>query len=361
MDIANIESRLKLDSGSRLVNLAASGHPDWAMLSGGFYWMVGDSDTGKTVLTVGFLAEASINPQFDGYDLIFDNAEDGAMMPIEQFYGKSLADRLQPPKLVDGAPVYSRTIEEFYFNLDDRIQAARLHDKKKKRKGKPFIYLLDSMDKLGTAYSREKFEQKKEAHEEGREAAGDYGDGKAKINSTYIRDVCADLQETNSILIILSQTRDNPAALKFQPKSVVAGGRSLKFYAQWQLWSRKAGDEFKTVHGTKRQVGIRVTVDFRKNRFSGKQWDVDLLIYWSHGLDDTGSCIDFLIQEKRIAKSDDGVLTSSDFEFKGKRAALIEKIESENMERQLRCVVTEVWKEIEEKCVVHRKSRYSRS
>ena len=93
----SMDGRLKLHSGSTLINLACSGNPDWAMLSGAYYWMVGDSSSGKTVLTVGCLAEASINPAFDGYDLVFDNAEDGAMMPIEKFYGKRLADRIDHP------------------------------------------------------------------------------------------------------------------------------------------------------------------------------------------------------------------------------------------------------------------------
>jgi hypothetical protein len=73
-----------------------------------------------------------------------------------------------------------------------------------------------------------------------------------------------------------------------------------------------------------------------------------------------GSCIDFLIEEKRI-KKDGAKLTAPDFDFEGKRAALIEKIEEEDMFRHLRCIVTEVWKDIERRCVVHRVNKYKKA
>jgi len=347
----NLEGRLKLHSGSTLINLACSGNPDWAMVSGGYYWMVGDSSSGKTVLTVGCLAEASINPAFDEYDLVFDNAEDGAMMNIEKFYGSRLAGRIQPPRMVDGMPVYSRTDSDFYFNLEDRIRAV------KKKKGRPFIYLLDSMDSLDTYYAEDKFQDRKKEAEGGPKAAGDYGDGKAKTNSTHLRRVVADLRDTGSILIILSQTRDNINATMFQKKTTYAGGRALKFYAQWQLWSSIAGDINRTVNGNRRQVGITAKISIEKNRLSGKEWTVRIPIYWSHGIDDVGSCIEYLVTEKRFKESD-GKLTAPDFDFSGKREVLIDQIEAESLEAQLRCIVTETWKTVERKCSVDRKSRY---
>lgn len=348
-DFAN---RLKLSSGSTLINLACSGHADWAMVSGAYYWLVGDSSSGKTVLTLGVLAEASINPAFDGFDLIFDNAEDGALMPIEKFYGKRLLDRIQPPSKDGDEWVNSHTIDEFYYHLDDRLKAA------KKKNGRPFIYLLDSMDSLDTEYAEEKFQASKKAHESGKEAAGDYGDGKAKINSTHIRRVRAELQETNSILIILSQTRDNPAATRFQKKKVSAGGHALKFYAHWQLWSSIKGDLKKSVNGQDRQIGIIAKISVEKNRISGKEWVVEIPIYWSYGIDNIGSCIDYLVTEKKFKAKDGGIIIAPALDFEGKRALLVEKIESENLEAVLHGIVEETWKDIESRCSVQLKSRY---
>jgi hypothetical protein len=350
----DIENRLKLSSGSTLVNLACSGNPNWAMISGGYYWMVGDSSSGKTVFTMGFLAEASINPAFKDYDLIFDNGEDGALMPVEKFYGARLVKRLQPPAVKDGEPVYSRTVEDFHFNIDDRIE-------KSKKSGKPFIYLLDSMDSLEIDEEEVKFQALKRAVKKGKrgEVAGEYGGvPKAKMNSQRIRSIRRGLRATNSILIILSQTRDKIGATKFQKQKTHAGGHALKFYAHWQLWSNVKGDVTKYVNGKERQIGIYANVSIEKNRISGKEWKVTVPFLWSHGLDDMGACIDYLLDEKRWS-ADNGVITAEDFKFKGKREELIEKIENDNAEKELRCIVVETWKTIEHGCHVKRKNKYA--
>lgn len=325
------------------------------MLSGGYYWMVGDSSSGKTVFTVGCMAEASINPQFKHYDLIFDNTEDGALMPVEKFYGPALAKRMQPPRVVDGQPVFSETVEQLFFHLDDRLEKAE-------KTGKPFIYLQDSVDSLDTKYAEEKFQEKKTEDRGGKKAAGDYGDGKAKIISQSLRRVVGRLRKSGSILILLSQTRDNPAALAFQPKKVVAGGRALKFYAQWQLWSSLGKEIKKEIHGTERQIGITSRISIEKNRLTGKEWVVELPIYWSFGLDDVGSCVDYLCDEKRFkidAKNKSMITECADFNFKGKREELIQKINNENLESELRNIVTETWKEVEQACTVKRKNKYT--
>lgn len=347
------ERRLKLSTGSTLLNLACSGDASYGMLTGRYYWMVGDSSSGKTFLTLTSMAEAAINPEFDGYDFVFDNAEDGALMDVEKYFGPGLANRMIPPaQSEDGGPKHSTTAEEFYFFLDDRIQSV------KNGKSKPFIYLLDSMDALSTTYEGKKFEEKKKASRKGTDAKGDYGDGKAKLNSTYIRRVVAELRDTNSILIILSQTRDNIDAGMFEPAKTNAGGHALKFYASWQLWSSVGARLTKEVNGNTRQIGVISKIAIKKNRMSGKEWSVEVPIYWSFGIDDIGSCVDFLLAENKWEKNKSGVIVASDFEYSGRRDDLIRHVESEGLESELRELVQEVWKDIEKKCVIDRKSRY---
>ena len=68
-DIESIKRRLAsrrkdppatgLSSGSVLINLACSGDPDYAYRTGGYYFYVGDSASGKTLLTWYALAEAA--------------------------------------------------------------------------------------------------------------------------------------------------------------------------------------------------------------------------------------------------------------------------------------------------------------
>jgi hypothetical protein len=352
--LRDIETRRKLSSGSTLLNLACSGYPNWAAISGRYYWMVGDSSSGKTFWTLTFLAEASINPDFDNYDLIFDDVEGGALMNVEKFFGPKLARRLQPPRVdEEGNPLYSEVVEDFYFNLDDRFQQSA----KTKR---PFIYLLDSMDALDTKYSGEKFQERKKAARKGTEAKGDYGDGKAQLNSRWLRKACSKIREHDCILIILSQTRDNMDAGMFEEQSISAGGRALKFYTGWQLWS-SIGARLKTeVEGNTLQIGIMSRLKIKKNRLSGKEWQVSLPIYWSHGIDDIGGCVEYLLEWKHWEK-DRGVITVPEWNYKGKIDQLIKKIEDEDLEVELRDIVADVWREVEKKAtdaVPSKKNKY---
>ena len=334
-----------------MLNLACSGDPDWALESGKYYWMVGDSASGKTFIIMTILAEASINPEWDGFDLIFDNVEDGALMDIEQFFGKKLKDRIQSPKMEEGVPRNSRTVEEFYFNLDTRLKAA------KKKNGRPFIWMLDSMDALSTKYEGEKFQEKKVAFEKGTEAKGDYGDGKAKINSTYIRRILQDLREANCTLLILSQTRDNIDADRFGPQTVHAGGHALKFYATLQLWSEVGTKIKKEVNGKERQIGMTSRIAIKKNRITGRESTVYVPIYFTHGIDDVGSCVDFLMEEKKFQKDGNRIVVEK-WGFKGFREALIEKIQDESLEEDLKDLVFVAWRQIENEMKVSRKKKY---
>lgn len=342
---------LKLSSGCTILNLACSGHADYFILSGMFYLMVGDSSSGKTFLTLTALAEASINKKFDNYDLIYDNAEDGALMDVEKFFGKKLATRLKPPKSNSNDPVYSDTIEEFYFNMFDWIESS-------KKTNRPFIYLLDSFDALSSKYEGEKFAEARTASRKGKKPTGDYGDGKAKVNSRWIRRVRQGLKKTNSILIGLSQTRDNVGGGMFDQKSTMAGGRSLKFYAAWQLWSSVGQTLKKEVNGKERQIGITARIKIKKNRLSGKEWTVEIPIYWSHGIDNIGSCIDYLVDEGHWKKAG-AVISAPDLKFEGRRGILLDKIETEKLELDLHSIVEDVWKDVERQCAVPMKNKYN--
>jgi len=54
-----------LSTGSTLLNLACSGRVNGGFLKGFYYFIVGDSKSGKTFLSLTCLAEASINKDFD--------------------------------------------------------------------------------------------------------------------------------------------------------------------------------------------------------------------------------------------------------------------------------------------------------
>lgn len=336
-----------ISTGSTLLNLACTGYPERGFAKGHYYFIVGDSISGKTWLSLTCLAEAAINPNFKNHRFIYDNAEDGALMDIERFFGKQVFNRMMSPNMFDDdRPSCSTSVEEFYFNVDDAIKS-----------GFPFIYILDSMDSLSSESESDKFDKTKKAHREGKDSPGSYGDGKAKVNSAMLRRVIGrPLEESGSILIIINQTRDNINALPFQSKKTRSGGHALKFYACLEIWSSVAGKIEKTVKGKRRQLGIESKVIVKKNRITGRERTVIIPIYHSFGIDDVGSCVDFLLDEKYWKKGDE--IKAKGLGIKGSKKKIIKLIEQNGLEKDLRELVSEVWNEIEDLCTIKRKKRY---
>jgi hypothetical protein len=303
------------------------------------------------------MAEAARNPACNNYRFIYDNAEDGALMDIVKFFGKKVADRMEPPRTVNGKPVYSETIEDFYYHLDDAC-----------KEGEPFIYVLDSMDALSSEDESKKFDQIKkharkdkqkqqEDEEKGKQPKGSYGDGKAKKNSQYLRRFRAFLTDSGSILVIISQTRDNIGAGFWEPDKTRSGGHALKFYAAVEIWTSVRKEISKKINDKNRQLGIIATCHLKKNRITGKHRRVDVNFYHSHGIDDTGTMVDWLIEEGHW-KETKGVIVADEFQFKGRTEKFIKKIESENQEEKLKQLVKKVWDDIETACTIERKPRY---
>ena len=143
-----VGSGLALSTGSTLLNLAMTGDSQRGWVAGHYFLFVGDSDSGKSWFMHTALAEASINPKFDGYRLIYDNTEAKSLMDINRYFGDRLAARITAPRESNGGPVFSETAEDFYYNVDDAL-----------KDGRPFIYILDSQDSLTSNREAKKFGQ----------------------------------------------------------------------------------------------------------------------------------------------------------------------------------------------------------
>ncbi len=340
------DRKLLLSTGSTLLNLACSGRTDGGFRIGTYNFFVGDSNSGKTFIGLTCLAEAANDPRFDGYRLIHDDVEGGALMNLRRFFGSRMADRIEPPAGSKAEPVYSRTAEEFYYHVDDAL-----------KDGRPFIFVEDSQDGLSSGAEEEKFDEKKAAHRKGKDATGSYGDAKAKIHSANIRKLLGPLKDTGSILLVLNQTRDSFSIFE---KSTYSGGRALKFYAALQLWASVKGQITRQIKGKKRQLGVNCKVQVRKNRITGRDRTVVVPIYHSYGIDDTGSMVSWLVEEGRWTKSKSGVVEATGLgpTFSGRLDQVVARIEERGMEDDLRTLVGMIWNDVEKACRVKRKRRY---
>ncbi len=348
-----------LSTGSTLLNLALTGKPRCGLLKGRFYDFVGDSTSGKTWFAKSVLAEASINSHFNEYAFVLDDAEGGSLMDDTKFFGPAAAARTKPPGgyRPDGKPVNSTTTEEFYFHMDNWLKRA-----------KPFIYALDSMDGLTNKDEQDKFQAEKKAWEKGKEATGTFGVAQAKKNSRNLRTLMTPLRNTESILISIGQTRDNinPLTSRFKPKTR-AGGNAIFFFATCQIWTSVAKHLKKTVRGNPVEIGVVSRIHCTKNRLTGRDCTVEVPILRSVGIDDIGSCVDYLCKWKHwkfeATKDDDKItsITAPEFDHKGTREALIKKIEDDDSHLDLQMLTAEVWDEVEEEAAVERKPRYGQT
>ena len=330
-----------VSSGCTLVNLLCTGQADKAFPKGHYVLLVGDSAAGKTWLSLNTLAEAHLNPAFSEYRLIYDNVEGGASMDVGFYFGSGFADRLEPPGFEDGVPVYSETVEQFYRTLDDLAKGDR-----------PFIYVLDSMDALSSEQDLQKFQESKEGSNK-----GNFGLSKAKANSTNLRKVISDLRRTQSILIVIAQTRESIGfGSVFEPKTR-AGGNALTFYAQIELWLSVRKKLKRTVRGKKREIGTLIQCKSRKNRIAPPMGSVDFSILYQLGIDDVKSCVDYLISEGHWTKRGNRI-NAPEWDFSGTEKALIQKIESEDLQPQLISIVQGVWDELRSAVYEKRKRRY---
>jgi RecA/RadA recombinase len=335
-----------LSLGCTVLNLAVSGRATGGIARGQCLRYVGDSSSGKTWFALNLFAEASLSKHFKDYRFIFDNAENGAYMDVLEYYGPGVAGRLEE--------INSDTVEEFYYTLH-----------KAQKAGRPFIYVLDSMDALDSEADEAAFESNSALHDEGKPPKGTYGMAKAKSNSQNIRRSIRSLRESGSVLVILNQTREKVnTGLPF-PVKTYAGGRALKFYGHVELWTSISEDLTRNVRlrpGAplkKREYGKLLKVDVRKNRVSGWEGQVEVTFLRKHGIDDVGTTVDYLVNEGHWKKAKEGgKIAAPEFRFSGSRDKLVRKVQDEDLERELQLLAQKVWQEIDDLTRVKRKKRY---
>lgn len=323
-------------TGSSELNLACSDCVDAAFPYGVMINGIGDSHAGKTVLAHSILAEAALNSLFDGYDLIYDNAEASETAGIVNLFGTSLKNRIKLPE--NGR---SSNIHDFKKNVWKPL-----------KEEKPFVYALDSLDSIVSLEA----EKQLDAAVEGEKEKGSYNMEKQKVMSSILGPICRKLESTKSLLIILSQTRAEINPFSFQEKRR-SGGAALKFYAHVEMWLGKAETHKKKVGEFERVIGHKTKVKITKNKQTGKVREADLNIYVDYGIDDIGTIIDFMVDGKFWDTRKNTIL-ATDLELEGTKNKLIEYVESNNLEPKLKEVMEKYWKKIEDSMALNRKNKY---
>ena len=323
--IINTRESLLVPTGATLLNLALSGKTHGAFKPGTLVNIVGDSSAGKTFLAWSVFAEMVYDKRFDDWDLIYDDVESKLQLSVRKLFG---------PKITRVEKLDEDERSELIEQFADRIF-------KQLKKKRPFVYVLDSFDALSDAEEAEKEELKR-----------DYP-AKPRLASQLFRMVCSDLEKTESVLIVVSQTRD-AIGVMFGSKKRRSGGNALRFYCMQELWLAVRGH----IKRRKRDVGVDVLAKAKKNHLTGRLETVGFPILVDYGVDDIGSMIDWLVSEGFWKKKTKQTIDAKEF-GEGRRESLITQFDEDRGKlEELREAVGSCWQEIEESIATKRRPKY---
>jgi len=330
-----------IPSGVTLLNCACSDNPFGAFAKGSINTMPGKSASGKTALMLTMLAACASIPEFNDYELILDDGEEAQSFDLEYLF-PVLVGRLKAPRYDGELPVHSNTIEDFEGNVLLRCKA-----------GKPFIYVLDSLDSLSSTaeLDREYANAVKNAktNDEKEKAKQSYGTEKARIISQTLRMVNGKIKNSDSALFIIQQTKQNLNKIfKYQPDWTTSGGEAPFFYSFHRVYTNSIKSYTDESRNIKHKIGGRTKVEVIKNKLNGKKRKIEFDIYEDLGIDDLAGNIDFLKTTKEIKMSGAYMKFPEILgDEKMYRTDLIKYIERENLESKVQEVVGKVWNEIE--------------
>ncbi len=338
-----IDPKRLIPTGITTFNLACSNNYKGGPQTGKIINLIGDSSSGKTMVAFTISAEMVNDKRFKYYRIIYDDVEAALEFDVSRLFGNNLKKRIEPPLIdKDGNPVSSETILHFHDNILTAIE-----------KKKPFIYILDSLDALDEKGDQKKLKEMRKSVQTGTEIKGSYGMGKAKGMSQLLRNICRAIEKTNSILIIISQTRDNTVTMS-KAKNTRSGGRALKFYCTHEIWL----NALKPITSKELKIGNNVKGKITKNKITGIEREFFFIIYYDYGIDDVQSNINFLL-EMGYWKKKKLTIIANDFGIEGQMKKVIREIEDQNLERKLKRLVGKVWKEREDSVKLsHRKRKY---
>lgn len=324
---------------STIFNLECSGHYQGAFQKGKIVNIIGDSHAGKTLFALSIFAECSLLKRFDNYRFIEDDVEAADEFDKAYLFGNACNNRIENDNC-------SNTFEDFSDNIERALN-----------KGIPFIYLLDSSDALDTESAMKLYQENMNAREKGTKEKGSYGDGKAALFSAFFKRIKQRLFDSQSLLIIISQTRDNLGfGATFNPK-VRSGGKALKFYSAHEIWLAMEKKEKK---GDRTYI-TNVQAKISKNKLTGRHGKAYFPILFDYGVDDVTSCIDFLIREKHWSGKKTGISTNGFHpEETISYLKLVKYIESNDLEDELKVICKECYDNVISALVPsHRKVRYN--
>lgn len=245
-------------------------------------------------------------------------------------------------KLIDDITI----IEEVYnkiVELTGVVDTEDVTDSKLQWKGMqlntiPTLVIVDSWDALSDAAEMERGIED-----------GSYAMNKVKQSHSLFRRMVKKASMSNLTLGIVSQERDN-IGVTFGNKTTIACKRPIEHYASQRVQLTVKGQIPLTIDGITRTEGVNLKATVIKNRAGKPFRSCDLPLYFTMGVDDLGSCVEFLEQIKKLSEFN---FNKYDIEVPKRLSTLIDKIITNDKFKEIRQELSrftvEKWKEVEGK------------
>jgi RecA/RadA recombinase len=342
-----------LSTGSTMLNLAMSDSVNGGWPLGRISTLPGQSSAGKTVVVLSSFCEACLDSRFNEYNLFYDDVERRCDFHFNKLF-PPLTDRLMTPSGLLYKDLQNHLDES---GISTTIQDLRNRMLLLKKEGKPFIYIADSLDSFSSDEELDKELKRALAAAKSPEAAnkiaGSFNAEKAKITGQILRMINDLVANTNSVFILTQQLRQRMNPMFGQAKWVTSGGEAPYFYSHVRPYLSKIGS-IKDL-GCKTGVNTRCSMD--KNSVTGKLRDIEFDIYYDMGIDDIGSMVSFLLEQKHW-KSGSWIDANDLGMRENGKDKLIRAIEDMGLEQKLKRIVQVIWNKREDKLQLGRKSRY---
>lgn len=270
-------------TGCTLLDVMIGGGVAEGSPAGRIIHIMGESGAGKTFLACEMVS-AAYRQYKDKFHWFYDDAERGY-----SFEGNSR--KLWGIDVRKPDDKRSTTVEELFVNV-----RRFLRDLKEDELG---IYVVDSLDALSNDDLNEIADERMKAADKGQTYdKGSYGMSAQKfLSQEFFRKIATELDEKNSLLIFLSQYRDNVNAGPYGEKRRVSGGSALKFYCDTEV-ALKLKEKF-VKNGL--HYGSCVEAELKKSKTDRPDRKALINILFDYGIDDISTNIDYVFDLKSDA------------------------------------------------------------
>ncbi len=214
---------------------------------------------------------------------VYDDAENGNTINPTEKYG------IEPP---ENSIKSSNSMEELHYNLRRFLEELNEDERG--------VYVLDSLDPLKTEEDKKRQNTRMDKMDEGKNLEkGSFAMTKQKyLSNDLLPDVTPLIKQKKALVIIVSQMRYNIDPRGMGPKYTISGGKAADHYYTIRLQVKRQKTYEKTYLGNKREYGVGVIVSATKNKCPRPGRECQLDIFYTKGVDDVGSCADFLFDLK---------------------------------------------------------------